>query len=173
MLLPISAVARAQDTTAAHPAMPATPTVPTAASDTSTYPRGGVRPLPAFFRSLLIPGWSQAKLDRKLTAGLFVMWEGVTLGMMLKANQEVTYLMRSESLRLKNATTAADSLESPRLHDKRTERQDWLVLLLFNHLFSGMEAYVSANLWDFPGDLHFEALPHGVGATMRIPVRLP
>jgi hypothetical protein len=46
------------------------------------------------------------------------------------------------------------------------------VLLGFNHLFAGLEAYVSAHLADFPGDLRFEAVPGGVGAAMSLPVRL-
>ena len=52
------------------------------------------------------------------------------------------------------------------------ERQDWIVLLVFNHLFSAMEAYVSAHLIDFPGDLHFEALPGGApgGVSIGLPL---
>ncbi len=35
---------------------------------------------------------------------------------------------------------------------RRTSVDDWLVILGFNHLMSGLEAYVSAHLWDFPPD---------------------
>ena len=49
-------------------------------------------PMNAFWRSFLIPGWGQAKLGRKLTAGLFVAWEGTTLGMSLKTRHELAYL---------------------------------------------------------------------------------
>src|SRR5260221_8869308 len=73
-----------------------------------------LKPLPAFFQSLAIPGWAQSKLDRKLTGSLFVLWEGVTLGMFLKAGGEVRYLQR----------TGADAT---RLDAKRRERHDWLV----------------------------------------------
>jgi hypothetical protein len=49
------------------------------------------------------------------------------------------------------------------------------VLLGFNHLFSAIEAYVSSHLWDFPEDLDITAgpLPGGVGASVRVPFRLP
>jgi hypothetical protein len=87
-----------------------------------------------------------------------VAWEGVTLGMSIKTFQELEYLRRTNSAR-------AD--------DKRQEHEDWIVLLAFNHLFAGLEAYVSAHLADFPGDLKFEALPGGVGAGLSVPVRLP
>ncbi len=43
------------------------------------------------------------------------------------------------------------------------------MLLAFNHLFAGLEAYVSAHLADFPGDLRVEAVPGGVGAAVSLP----
>jgi len=109
--------------------------------------------------SLTLPGWAQAKLDRKLTAGLFVMWEGVTLGMALKAAQEVGYLRR----------VGADS---SRVKGKQRERQDWLVLLAFNHLFAGLEAYVSSQLQDFPADVRLRTVPGAVRLEAAVPFRL-
>jgi hypothetical protein len=119
--------------------------------------RVSISPFNAFWRSFLLPGWGQARLNRKLTGGMFVAWEGVTLGMSLKTRHELDYLRRTGSVR-------AD--------DKRQEHEDWLVLLAFNHLFAGLEAYVSAHLADFPGDLRFQAVPGGVGAAASIPIRL-
>jgi hypothetical protein len=119
-----------------------------------------LKPLPAFFHSLLIPGWGQAKLDRKLTAAIFMGWEAVTLGMSLKVNGEVGYLGR----------IGADSTA---LANKRQERQDWLVLLAFNHLFAGLEAFVSSHLQDFPADVKIRAAPRGIGVQTSIPFRLP
>ncbi len=133
----------------------------------STPPR--VEPLPAFFRSLVLPGWGQSVLDRKLTAGLFLLWEGVTLGMTLKTSSEVRFLEDTESSRV----VAGSTTESSRLRAKRAQREDWIVLLVFNHLFSGLEAYVSAHLWDFPGDLRFQLVPDGTGARPGIGWRLP
>lgn len=128
-----------------------------------------VEPLPAFFRSLVLPGWGQAVLDRKLTSGLFLLWEGVTLGMTLKTAAEVRFLVATESTRVQPGSTT----ESSRLRSKKAEREDWIVLMAFNHLFSGLEAYVSAHLWDFPGDLHFQALPGPGGVRPGIGWRLP
>src|SRR4051812_9981741 len=102
---------------------------------------------------MLLPGWGQARLNRKLAAGIFIGWEGVTLGMTLKTRSELDFLRRHSSVR-------AD--------DKRQEHEDWLVLLAFNHLFAGLEAYVSAHLADFPGDLRFQAVPGGVGASLSV-----
>jgi len=114
-------------------------------------------PMNAFFRSFLLPGWGQAKLNRKLTGGIFVAWEGVTLGMSLKTRHELAYLRRTGS---------------GRAEDKRREHEDWIVLLAFNHILAGLEAYVSAHLADFPRDLKFQAVPGGFGASLSLPVRI-
>jgi hypothetical protein len=117
-----------------------------------------ISPMGAFFRSFLLPGWGQASLNRKVTGGIFIAWEGVTLGMSVKTRRELAYLRRTNSARAEA---------------KRREHEDWVVLLVFNHLFAGLEAYVSAHLADFPGDLRLEAVPGGgVGASVSVPVRV-
>ena len=139
---------------------PAAPTSapPHAPASTDSLTRRYISPSAALWRSLLLPGWGQARLNRKLTAGLFIAWEGVTLGMSLKTRQELEYLRRTNS---------------GRAEDKRRQHEDWLVLLAFNHVFAGLEAYVSAHLADFPGDLHLQATPGGVGGSVSIPIRVP
>jgi hypothetical protein len=127
------------------------------AAPPDTLSRRYISPLNALWRSLLLPGWGQARLNRKLAGGIFIGWEAVTLGMTLKTRSELDYLRRNNSSR-------GDA--------KRQEHEDWLVLLAFNHLFSGLEAYVSAHLADFPGDLRFQAVPGGVGASVSVPIRL-
>lgn len=132
-----------------------------ARQDSILYGKPPVSPMGALWRSILIPGWGQAKLNRKLTGALFVTWEGVTLGMSIKTSHELRYLRRTNSA----------SVEA-----KKQERQDWLVLLAFNHLFSAIEGYVSAHLWDFPDDLQVRAVPMpdgGVGGTLSVPFRFP
>jgi hypothetical protein len=132
-----------------------------------------VAPLPAFFRSLVLPGWGQALLDRKFTGGLFLLWEGVTLGMTVKTAREVAFIRGTEETR----QIPEGATESFRLRAKKAEHQDWLVLLIFNHLFSGLEAFVSAHLWDFPGDLRVQAMPGDAGPRpglgLTIPLRWP
>jgi hypothetical protein len=108
----------------------------------------------AFWRSLLLPGWGQAEAGRPVTGALFVAWEGVTAMMTLKAQSETKYLKESGST----------SLEA-----KRQEVQDWVVLWIFNHLFSGAEAYVSAHLQDFPRDLKLQVVPNGIGISVPVP----
>jgi hypothetical protein len=146
----VAPAAWAQDSVAVDTIAPADASLP----DTLVRPIG---PMGAFWRSFLLPGWGQARLNRKLTGGIFVAWEGVTMGMSLKTRHELAYLRRTNSERAEN---------------KRREHEDWIVLLVFNHLFSGLEAYVSAHLADFPGDLQFQAVPGGVGGSVSIPIRV-
>ena len=142
----------AQDTTAVSPPEPDVGPEP---RDSATF--RPISPVGALWRSFLLPGWGQARLNRKLTGGLFIAWEGVTLGMTLKTRHELDYLRR----------TGAERADS-----KRQEHEDWLVLLAFNHVFAALEAYVGAHLADFPGDLKIRAVPGAVGASVSVPLQL-
>lgn len=115
-----------------------------------------VGPVGALWRSLLIPGWGQAVTGRHVTGALFAVWEGTTIYMTLKAQQEADYFRTSGA---------------PNLDAKRQEVQDWLVLWGFNHLFSGAEAFVAAHLRDFPKDLKVRAVPGGIGIRLPLPPR--
>jgi hypothetical protein len=115
-----------------------------------------ISPLGAFARSFLVPGWGQAILGRRVTGAFLVFWEGLTITMTLKASHQLDYL---EELG-----------DQERIDAKKQEVQDWAVLLVFNHLLAGSEAFVSAYLWDFPVELEQRALPAGrvgVGAAVR------
>ena len=115
-----------------------------------------VSPMGALWRSLLLPGWGQAVLGRRGTGAFFVFWEGVTLGMTIKSVHQLKFQERTE----------AETVEA-----KRQEVQDWAVLLAFNHLMAGAEAYVSSLLWDFPDELKFRALPGGsFGMSVTLPL---
>src|SRR5437763_12895517 len=113
-----------------------------------------IRPMGAFLRSLLVPGWGQAATGRRVSGALFATWEGVSAMMTLKAQSAMHYLKETHS-----ANLAA----------KRQEVQDWIVLWVFNHLFAGAEAFVSAHLQDFPKDLKIRAFPGGLGISLPVP----
>ena len=117
-----------------------------------------VSPLAAFGRSALMPGWGQAVLGRRGTGAFLVFWEGLTLTMTVKSLRQLRYQ--------EGIGVHPDSLDN-----KRAEFQDWLVLMVFNHLVAGAEAFVSAHLWDFPADLAARKLPGGsVGVGVSIGV---
>jgi len=145
--------ATAQDSTVASaPSASPTPTAPPALSDSS---RRYVKPMSAFWRSLLVPGWGQAKLGRRLSGAVFVGVEGLALGMVVNTTVTLSYY---------------ESINSGKVAQVKQQQQDWIVILVANHLLSAMEAYVSSHLWDFPGDLQVQALPHGASATLNLPI---
>ena len=130
--------------------------------DSSNVMSRPITPLPAFLMSLAVPGWAQARLDRKLTGAIFISIEGLALGMTVKTIRELKYLTRV-------------SADSARITGKKIQRQDWLVLLGFNHLFAGLEAFVATQLHDFPSDVKFQVSPlpgGGVAAGVSIPFRI-
>ena len=148
------------DSSSLHGLTSSRPEAASALSDSlATIPRRPpVGPTGALWRSLLVPGWGQAKLGRGVAAGIFIAVEGVSLGMVLKTNSELQYTRATD-------TTA--------VHDKSQEREDWIVILALNHLLAGLEAYVSAHLWDFPGDLALKPTHGGIAASVSFPVRVP
>ena len=147
--LPNRLSAQVPDTSRAPP-----PIVTTGAVVVATDTTHRVRPMGAFVRSLLLPGWGQAVTGRHVAGAVFATWEGVSAMMTLKARSEFRYLREAGSVNV-----AA----------KRQEVQDWLVLWIFNHLFSGAEAFVSAHLQDFPKELKVRAFPGGVGVSLPVP----
>jgi hypothetical protein len=118
-----------------------------------TVPRA-VGPFGSLWRSMLLPGWGQAVNERHTVGAIFVAWESVTIMMTLKADREADHFRR---------------IGSSLLDAKRQEREDWLVLWVFNHLFSGAEAFVAAHLRDFPPDLKLRAVPGGMAVSLPLP----
>ena len=126
------------------------------APDTVVVPTDTVvrmRPISAAWRSLVIPGWGQAATGRAITGALFVAWEGTTLYMMWKARSETKYF---------------DESGVPGEGGKRQEEEDWLVLLVFNHLFAAAEAFVAAHLQDFPDELEIRAVRSARRGVMTV-----
>ncbi len=120
----------------------------------SVRPRPPITPSQAFFRSLLIPGWGQASLNRNVTGGVFVAFEGIALTMVWKSGWQLDFAY----------------VRGKYVKSHTQEQQDWVTLLIFNHLMAAAEAYVSAHLWDFPAGLEMQQLPDGstnLGVRLR------
>lgn len=123
----------------------------------SVRPRPPISPTGAFFRSLVIPGWGQSRLNRNVMAGLFISFEALAGAMVWKSQWQLEFARTRDKF----------------VKEHTQEREDWIVLLAFNHLLSAAEAYVSAHLWDFPPALKFEPLPGGAaGLGVAIPIRV-
>ena len=133
-------------------------------------PRRPVSPRGAFLRSVLVPGWGQIKLDRGLAAGIFVASEVLFISMVAKSKRDLDVARRFardsiiESYDNTSGTPVPVYAPSPfarRVRPRREHYEDWIALVVFNHLLAGADAYVGAQLWDVPARVSIRAQPDG------------
>lgn len=160
-----------------------------AATDT---PKPPMTPRRAFLTSLLIPGYAQTVFGRDHAAMLFAVIEIGSIGMARKSAMDLaeakafakdsivaTYQIDSNTgLAIIDpktglpipATYIASRFTPDRVKARRTHYEDWIAAIVFNHLFSGADAYVAANLWDFNANIGAVATSRsaGVYASLRL-----
>lgn len=100
-----------------------------------------VTPMGAFVRSLLIPGWGQAAVDQPGRGAFYFAAGSFTVFMVIKSQAEL------------NAAENTIPTDQQLIDDKKGKRETWIVLWLFAALFSGVDAWVSAHLYDFEGEI--------------------
>ena len=107
----------------------------------STGPLPPVSPMGAFFRSLVLPGWGQVAADQPGRGAFYFAMEAGSLWMLFKTNAKLNAAKRSYPRN--------DDLIAAR----EAQFEDWAALAVFWALFSGVDAWVSAQLWDFKGEV--------------------
>ena len=107
----------------------------------STGPLPPVSPMGAFFRSLVLPGWGQVSVDQPGRGAFYFAMEAGSLWMLFKTNAKLNAAKRSYPRN--------DELIAAR----EAQFEDWAALAVFWALFSGVDAWVSAQLWDFKGEV--------------------
>lgn len=175
-----------------RPAPPATTTVPAANSlrpraDTLGPPISARR---AFLYSFLLPGAGQAKLDRATAGGMFFLVEMAALIFVHRSAEDLRIARNfsGDSVPLRYqadpvtglvarntngdpvvAAWAQPPYDSTWVRTRRLHYEDWMAVLVFNHLFAGADAFVAAQLWDLPGKVAIRSTPYGpaVIATIR------
>ena len=146
----------------------------------------------AFLTSLLVPGYAQTVFGRDHAAMLFAVIEVGSIGMARKSAMDLaeakalakdsivaTYQIDPNTgLAVIDPKTGlpipetyiASRFTPDRVKARRTHYEDWIAAIVFNHLFSGADAYVAANLWDFKANIGVVATPRsaGVYASLRL-----
>ncbi len=172
-LTPRTGVAQQRDSARAGIAPRTTPAPTTArlAPPPDTAAKPPMTPRRAFLTSLLLPGYAQTVFGRDHAAMLFTLIEIGSIGMARKSAQD---LAEARSLAHDSVvatykvdpttgvavidpktglpvpdTYLASRFTADRIKARKTHYEDWIAAIIFNHLFSGADAYVAANLWDF------------------------
>ena len=99
--------------------------------------RPPVSPLGAFGRSLILPGWGQLEVGQPSRAAFYFGAEAVFLFMVFKSDA-----------RLSAAKEEVPENEE-RVSNRSGQRENWIVLAGFIAFLSGLDAWVSAQFWDF------------------------
>jgi hypothetical protein len=190
LLLLIPCAASAQEDPVLRP-----DTIPVA----DTIPQEFPSPRGAFGRAMLIPGWGHVYVQEYRRAAVYFALQGTSwfmLGKTLKRLGEVQDRDRrltrlaTDSLEIAMAadTALARELEDPEAYEaalltypglqdtrslarsRREQRQDWVTYTLFFTFAAAVDAYVTAHLKDFPGQV--ETLP-AVDGGLSLRVSLP
>jgi len=153
------------------------------ATDSSGPP---ITPRRAFLLSLLVPGAGQAKLDRGYAGGMFFLIEVSALVLVHRSAEDYRIARRfsGDSIPLRYTVDATTGLpvrgvdgqpqvaawsvpryDAAYARTRRLHYEDWLAVMVFNHLFAGADAFVAAQLWDLPTKVAVRASP--VGTTVQ------
>jgi hypothetical protein len=130
-----------------------------------------IRPKTALLRSLLIPGWGQASLDRGAAGATYFALEAGSIAMLIFAKNELAAARRAarDSTFVDDSTLGAPPELAGRVRLRRLQVEDWAALIFFTHLFSAADAFVSAHLWDVRVQVHGGQELRAAGVTASIP----
>ena len=180
LLLPLGAplVASAQRTDSSNvAAAPARTQAITRPAESITGPP--ISPKRAFLYSLFVPGLGQAKLDRPHAGALYMAVEAMSLAMVRKSGRSVVASRSAPDSIVIGYTLPTTPGAAPvpiyqisqlRLREKsrRTQVEDWVAVLIFNHFFSGADAFVAAQLWDLPAVISAKPTATGAAVSARV-----
>jgi hypothetical protein len=172
------------------PPAPSVPKVTIAGKPERVLPacRVPISPRTALIRGLLVPGLAQYNLDRRKAAIFFVSTEAGAIAMTFKSKHDldkataarrdtivVLVFDANQEPVIDPATGRQKSFGKPknqnladRVRARRTHLEDWIAGIVFNHLFSGADAWVAANLADFNANVNVSAAGRGIQIAARV-----
>jgi hypothetical protein len=141
--------------------------------------RPPLSPRRAFLYSLAAPGYGQSILGRPNAAAIFVLAEVVSITMIRESRANL-----ADARRLQDDSVVVSTIDpqtgaatitygAPRypaslVQARRAQVEDWIAALVANHLFSGIDAFVAAHLWDVPAQLSLRAAPGRTTLAARV-----
>jgi hypothetical protein len=145
-----------------------------------------ISPGRAFLYSLALPGLGQAALDRRYTGAGFFLVEAFSLALVYRSNEglrlakaflgdsvPLTYAIDpTTGIAKRNgnddpvvATWQVSGYTPALIKARKLQVEDWIAVVIFNHLFAGADAFVAAQLWDLPSHVALRAAPLPKGGT--------
>jgi hypothetical protein len=133
---------------------------------------------------MLVPGLGQYQLYRTKATAIFAAAELGTIAMSFKSKHDLdvaTAARRDTTVvGLVDSTTGKPVIDPKtglqktvgqvknqnlvdRIRARRTHLEDWVAAIVFNHLFSGADAWVAANLADFDANVNVSSVNGGRG----------
>lgn len=140
-----------------------TPAVSTDSAALTISPRG------ALLRSFAIPGWGQTYAQAPGRGAVYFGMEAASLWMVYKTARQLSAAReRDDWLREKNQTPGEPP--SALTLARAQQFEDWVTLAVFVALFSGADAYVTAQLSDFAEQVRVRP---GAGSSLEVGVGVP
>lgn len=157
------------------------PDTAAAAADTAG-PRPELKPplspRRAFLYSLIFPGYAQSILGRGKTGTLLLGFEAAALVMIRESAADVREARRFRADSIPVAYVDANGNPNVRyrptrftaalVRTRREHVEDWIAVLVANHLFAAADGYVAALLWDLPAEVALRASPRAVGLALKL-----
>ena len=135
-------------------------------------------PRRAFLYSALVPGSAQSILGRHKAAAIMLLVEGVSIAMLRESAADVREARRMSGDSLvtsyvdgngdRQVSTTPRRFDPEYVHARQSHVEDWAAFIVANHLFSGADAFVAANLWDVPTQLSLEVGRAGARVGARL-----
>jgi hypothetical protein len=117
-------------------------------------------PRRAFAYSLFVPGYAQSILGRGRAGTLLLAFEAASIIMIRQSAADVREVRRTLADSIPVSFVDASGAPAIRyertpfpaslLRSRRAHVEDWIAVLIANHLFSAADAYVASLLWDLP-----------------------
>jgi hypothetical protein len=140
-----------------------------------------ITPKRAFLLSLIAPGSAQNILGRHRAAVALVGVEAMSIAMIRESGADLREArgQLGDTLVLSYVDASGNKLPAPILERRRFETvevqsrrshvEDWVALLIANHLFAACDAFVAASLWDVHAHVTLDGTPSHLRLVTRIP----
>lgn len=140
--------------------------------------RPPLSPARAFLYSLVLPGYAQSVLGRGRSGTLILAFESMALVMIRESSGSLREARRNLADSVIVSYVGPDGQPAVRyertpfstalVRSREEQLEDWIAVLVGNHLFAAIDAYVAAHLWDVPIELAVQSSRARRGLALRL-----